>query len=263
MIAPNDGEDWRTRLIEPRLPWGSRPPRPAELAESLSAIMLASENLLEDAEYNKIIPNQYIVEINRSHHARYFQPIEKQVLQQWQTQLLERLTTANSRQGRNEYRLAGPLRIEMRPVQDLSPAQVRVLFRFQAGEVGARAPAALPACIKSLSGGLSWPLHPGIMTIGRAKDCDITLDMPVIREKRLVSGRHAYLLCEPGRYRIFDGSPDGKSSVNGTFVNHQPVSAEGQVLQDGDIIILAAVDPLHPRVDTPGTIALRFVLDCS
>lgn len=263
MITPNDGEGWQTKLIGPRLPWGSRPLRPAELAENLSDIMLASENLLEDAEYNKIVPNQYVVEINRSHHARYFQPIEKEVVQQWRAQLLERLATANSRQGRNEYRLAGPLHIEIRPMEDLSPVQVRVLYRFQASKNGARSEAALPACIKSLAGGRSWPLHPGIITIGRAKDCDITLDLPVIREKRLVSAHHAYLLCEPDRYRIFDGSPDGRPSLNGTFVDYQPVEPEGHLLQDGDIIILAAVDRHHPRTDTPGIVALRFDLDCS
>jgi hypothetical protein len=263
MITPNDGEGWQNQLIEPRLPWGSRPLRPAELAENLAAIMLASENLLEDAEYNKIVPNQFIVEISQSHHARYFQPIEGEVLQQWQAQLLERLTTANNRQGRNEYRLAGPLHIEIRPVPDLSPVQARVLYRIQASESGARAKAVLPACIKSLSGGRTWSLHPGIMTIGRAKECDIILDMPDINEKRLVSGRHAYLLCETDRYRIFDGSPDGKPSLNGTYVGYQPVEPDGHLLRDGDIIVLAAVDRHHPRTDTPGIVALRFVLDCS
>jgi hypothetical protein len=263
MITQNDDTGWQVKLIEPRLPWGNRPARPAELAENLSTIMLASENLLEDAEYNKIIPNQYVVEINRSHHARFFQPIEKEVLQQWQSQLLERINIANSRQGRNEYRLAGPLLIEIRPVEDLSPVQVRVLYRFQAAEKGPGPEAGLPACIKLLLGGRTWPLRPGITTIGRAKDCVITLDMPVVREKRLISSRHAYLLCEPDRYRIFDGSPDGKPSLNGTFVNYQLVGPEGRLLQDGDIIILAAVDPRHPQTDTPGIVALRFDLDCS
>lgn len=263
MSSPNDGAGWQTKLIEPRLPWGSRPARPAELAENLVAIMLASENLLEDAEYNKVVPNQYVVEINRSHHARYFQPIEKEVLQQWRAQLLERLATANSRQGRNEYRLAGPLRIEIRPVEDLSPVKVRVLFRFQASDQGTRSDAALPACLRALSGGRSWSLHPGIVTIGRAKECDISLDLPLIREKRLVSARHAYLMCEPDRFRIFDGSPDGKPSLNGTFVDYQPVGLEGHLLQDGDIVILAAVDARQPRSDTPGVVALRFELDCS
>lgn len=263
MIAPSDGQGWQTKIIEPRLRWGSRPLRPAELAEHLSAIMLASDNLLEDAEYNKIVPNQYVVEINRSHHARYFEPIEKEVLQQWRAQLLDRLATANRRQGRNMYRLAGPLRVELRPVQDLSQLQVRVLYRFQASENRAGSDAALPACLKLLSGDRSWSLHPGIVTIGRSKDCDIKLDMPVIREKRLISARHAYLLCEPDRYRIFDGSADGKPSLNGTFVDYQPVEPDGHLLQDGDIIILAAVDPHHPRTDTPGIVALRFDLDCS
>lgn len=262
MITPNDGAGWQVKLIEPRLPWGNRPARPAELAENLSTIMLASENLLEDAEYNKIIPNQYVVEINRNHHARYFQPIEKEVLQQWQSRMLERINTANSRQGRNEYRLAGPLHIEIRPVDDLSPVQVRVLYRIQADERRPGSEDALPACIKLLPSGRTWPLRPGITTIGRAKDCVIALDMPVVRAKRLISSRHAYLVYEEGRYRIFDGSPDGKPSLNGTFVDYQLVGPEGRLLQDGDIIILAAIDPRHPRTDTLGIVALRFDMDC-
>ena len=39
--------------------------------------------------------------------------------------------------------------------------------------------------------------------------------------------------------------------------------AGGQLLQDGDILILAAVRPLAPSLDTPGVVGLRFRAQCA
>ena len=75
---------------------------------------------------------------------------------------------------------------------------------------------------------------------------------------RLVSGQHAYLQCAPGAYRLFDGSSAGLRSVNGTFVNGRPVAPSGQLLQDGDILILASLRPQAPDTETPGVVGLRF-----
>jgi len=79
---------------------------------------------------------------------------------------------------------------------------------------------------------------------------------------RLVSGQHAYVHCLPEAYRLFDGAPNGLPSVNGTFVNGRPVPAGGQLLHDGDILILAAVRPLSPSLDTPGVVGMRFRARC-
>jgi pSer/pThr/pTyr-binding forkhead associated (FHA) protein len=109
-----------------------------------------------------------------------------------------------------------------------------------------------------LSGGLRWQLRSKVITIGRSKSCDIYLDMPDVRAKRLVSGQHAYLRFEQGRYILYDGSPEGKASVNGTFVNRQRVLEGGRPLEEGDTIILAAIDPSDPRPDVPGIVPCVF-----
>lgn len=262
MKHPDSGGEWQVKLIGPRLPWGTRALRPAEVGDHLRSLMLAPENLIEDAQYNKIVPNHYIVEINESHYARYYQPIADQVVDQWQVKMLEHLNTANSRQGRRAYRLAGPLKLAIRPAADLPATQARVLSRFLPDQGEQPAAETLLACLELLPGGRRWQLRPGTVTLGRNESCDITLNLREVQQKRLVSGLHAYILWEEGQFRIFDGAPGGRPSLNGTYVNNQPVPAEGRLLQDGDTIILAAIDPARPRADTPGTATLRFHLEC-
>jgi predicted component of type VI protein secretion system len=79
-----------------------------------------------------------------------------------------------------------------------------------------------------------------------------------VQEARLVSGSHAHILYQDGAYALFDGTPGGKRSVNGTFVNGHQVGPGGRRLEDGDIILLASLDPKRPRLDTPGVAALAF-----
>ena len=105
-------------------------------------------------------------------------------------------------------------------------------------------------------------LRTGLITLGRDPACDVFLDMYRVQELRLVSGQHAYLHCSSEAYRLFDGSPSGQRSINGTFVNNRPVPASGQLLRDGDLVILAAVRPQAPSLDTPGVVGLRFRARC-
>jgi pSer/pThr/pTyr-binding forkhead associated (FHA) protein len=105
-------------------------------------------------------------------------------------------------------------------------------------------------------------LRPGIVTIGRDPSSDIPLTMPGVAEKRMVSSLHAYVRFEGGQYTLFDGSPAGKPSVNGTYVGGRRVPPAGQALKDGDVIVLAAIDPAQPQPGTPGTVTLRFLQDC-
>lgn len=262
MKHPDSGGEWQVKVIGPRLPWGARALRPAEVGDHLRSVMLAPENLIEDAQYNKIVPNHYVVEIGESHYTRYYQPIAEQIVQQWQAKLLEHLNTANSRQGRREYRLAGRLEVAIRPAADLPATQARVLSRFLADRGEQQPVETLPACLELLPGGRRWQLRPGTVTLGRNESCDITLNLREVQQKRLVSGLHAYIQCEEGQYRIFDGAPGGRPSLNGTYINNQPVPAGGRLLQDGDTILLAAIDPAQPRADSPGTATLRFHLEC-
>ena len=262
---PSSG--WRTKVLRSHWPWGSQPIRPADVYDGLRGVMLARENSLEDVYYRKIVPNQFVVEVSADTYARNFQTIESQVAHQWRAKLIEELTTTNSRLGRREYAFGGPVTIELHPVQDLRPNQARIRWmvgspkieNFSAPEAGAclEMAAGLPA------GGRRWRLGSGITNLGRYDICEVYLDLPEIQEKRLISGQHAYIRREPdGGYRLFDGSPAGKASMNGTFVNNQRVPAGGQILRHGDIVLLAAVDPSHPRPGAPGSAAFTFYLDC-
>ena len=76
--------------------------------------MLARDKLLEDADYKKVVPNEYIVELNPDNYAQHYQPIEAELRQRWQAKLLEVLDTTNQRLGRPIYKLSGPLRVRIR-----------------------------------------------------------------------------------------------------------------------------------------------------
>ena len=153
----------------------------------------------------------------------------------------------------------------MRPGPDLEPGQVRLLLRLQMHAPAAPeppAPSPLPACLVLLPAGRTWRLRTGLLTLGRDPRCDIAFDLPGVQELRLVSSQHAYLQCAPSAYRVFDGTPQGLPSVNGTYVNGRPVPPQGHLLQAGDQLILAAVHRHAPRADTPGVVALRFEATC-
>ena len=80
----------------------------------------------------------------------------------------------------------------------------------------------------------------------------------MIQEKPLISAQHAIIRIQGKQIILLDGGPSGKPSTNGSYVNAQPVPPSGWLLQDGDIVILAALDPHRPRLDTPGVAAFRF-----
>jgi len=330
-------EKWQIRLVRPGLPgmkrlpelglpdlsglpWLNRPIRPADIGGELRDAMLSRENMLEDVNYMKVVPNRYVVEISDQNYARQFRPIEGQILHQWRERLMQELVTANNRQGRKEFHFAGRLQVEVHPADDLKDNEARILSRIeldgppgnarapQRGQVNSPAPspgarvnpplaarphvappfkqggppttvpepprsrqvgAAIPpepargggisaAFLELVPTGQRWALYPGINTIGRSESCQIFLDMPVVQEKRLVSGQHAYIMMQNGVCTLYDGSPDGRPSANGTYVNLRRVLPAGYRLQNGDAIVLAAIDPLYPRSDTAGVVTFYF-----
>lgn len=260
--GPDSHEFWQVKMLQPRFIWKSHALLPADVGEGLCDVMLARENILEDAQFHKIVPNRFVVEINEENYKRNYRPIESRVLQQWEGKLLEHLTTMNSRQGRKEYRFGGRVQIEIRPAADLLSNQIRILSRIQPVEQNISSMPGATACLQLIPGERRWPLTGEVITIGRDSSNDVFLDQPQIQERRLVSRQHAYLRLHGGKYRLFDGSPDGKSSANGTYVNYQRVPPEGQILQDGDTVLLGAIQPGNPRPDTPGVASLRFSLVC-
>ena len=256
---------WRVRLIGSRLPWGSRPDRPADVGDELCTALLARENLLEDANYQKITPNQFVVEMGIENYGRNYHLLKDQILLQWNEKLLVHLLTANSRQGRQEYRFVGPLKIDIHPVADLGTNQIRIYSRVNAGgefDIQSGSQIELSACLEIMPNKRRWKLHPGIVSIGRDSSCDIYLDIPAIQQKKLVSSQHAYLNCKTESYRLYDGIPNGKPSLNGTYVNLQRLTPAGVELKNGDLILLAALNPNLPNPDTHGVASLTFHQDC-
>lgn len=256
MIDPADERGWHIFPVNPNLSWSSEPVRPAEVAEALARALLSRKAMLEDAEYNKIVPNVFIVEIDPENHARRYALIEPRLMAQWREKLLETLTTANSRQGRREFRFGGRVSLELRRADDLEPGRARILARIEPDAVEKTS---LPCRLETVPPGERWPLRKGTVTIGREPACEVHLADPLVQEKRLVSGQHAYLQCDEGQVWLFDGTPAGGSSTNGTFVNGHRVPAHGRQLRDDDLIVLAALDPDAPSPDVPGAAALRFV----
>lgn len=252
---------WQSRTLQNGWPFGGQEMRPADVGNGLCSVMLAGQSVLEDVNYTKIVPNHYVVEVNQDSYRRNFQPIEASILQQWNDRMLRRLMTANSRLGRREYRFGGRVRIEIRPVDHLDAGHVRLFYKIEPEEDRALAGRAQP-CLQQYPRGLQWPLKGEVVTIGRDHGCDIVLDTPEVRQARMISGRHAFLRLENGRYLIYDGAPYGRPSLNGTYVNGKPVPPDGHMLQPGDLVILAAQDPYDPRPDTPGVAAFRFLARC-
>lgn len=234
---------------------------PADVSRRLQAAMLAPENILEDARYFKIVPNDYVVELNELNYARHYKPVEKTIYAQWRDKLLEALNTANSRQGRREFRFGGRVQIRIQPAADLGEDEVRLHCQINP-EAGASPSGVVTACLELLPQGRRWPLQEELVVLGRDEVSDIYLDLPAVQQKRLISGQHAHIRPREGRFRLYDGSPEGKASVNGTFVNGRRVPPGGHDLHEGDVIILASLDPGQPRIDTPGVVALVFRESC-
>jgi hypothetical protein len=256
---------WQLSWIKPRLQWNTGAIRPAEIGDGLCRLITARENVLEDANYNKVLPNHFVIELNPTNYAQYYEPLANDLIQQWRDRLVEHVKTTNERLGRKEYRLVGQVHIDLLGAPDIKSSQARVLTRIVPDFDTMDHPNqlrppdnAVIAYLDLLSEDRRWPLFPGDNTIGRSKSCSICLDLPLIQEKRLVSSQHATLRVESGQYILYDGAPGGKPSANGTYVNSKRVSEYGTTLQDGDVIILAALDAHFPRWDTPGVAAFRL-----
>ncbi len=280
MIEENQQALWQTKLLRPG--WGKDSLRPADVGESLCAAMMTRKAMLEDANYVKVVPNEFVVEVSEQSYQQHYQPIEQRVQQQWSEKLLERLTTVNSRLGRKEYAFGGRVRVTVRPATDLTGAQGRILFCVTTPNIGGTTPAPSVntkpdvsqvdtqptfqpspevGLLDLLADGRRYLLHPGTTTLGRDPACDICVDTPTVQEMRLVSGRHAYIRLENDAYRLYDGDPGGKPSLNGTFVNGRPVPAEGVRLQPGDQVQLASHNAADPQPTAPGVAVFTFNLD--
>jgi pSer/pThr/pTyr-binding forkhead associated (FHA) protein len=266
------------QIVLSKLPRGWRRQigvRPADVSKQLRTVLLDRRHHLEDAQYGKVAPNVYTVAVNPQQYAAHFEPIGADLCEQWRRQLLQDLNTANSRQGRKQYRFGGAVAVQLKADAGLPTDEIRIEAQVQREPQAERpdpgpvaepqkpptgATMAAPAASHGwlLAEGNAHPLKEGTNILGRSRSCDVIVSGKEVTERRLVSGLHAYIECRGGNCRIFDGTPDGKPSMNGTFVNVRPVSQGGQPLRDGDEIILAALDRASPRPDTPGVAWLLF-----
>jgi hypothetical protein len=234
--------------------------RPADVVRRLEAAMFDPDNLLEDARYAQVVPNEYTVELEPGNYEQQFRQIEQRLCEQWRVRLLEALDTANQRQGRRLYQFGGPVQVSLRPGAGLAPDAVRIRCRIAPETRAAPKPA---GCLQRLPKGRAWPLLPGTVTLGRHETSDIFLEDARPGRAPLISAHHAYLVVTETEVRLFDGSPAGRPSLNGTFVNGQRVPAGGQALRPGDVVVLAPLNPKDPRPDGPGVIALKFLERCA
>jgi hypothetical protein len=234
--------------------------RPADVQRRLEAAMFDPDNLLEDARYSQVVPNEYTVELEPGNYEQHYRQIEQRLCEQWRVRLLEALDTANQRQGRRLYQFGGPVRVSLRPGASLAPDAVRIRCRIAPETRAAPEPA---GCLQRLPSGRAWPLLPGTVTVGRHETSDIFLEGASHSQAPLISAHHAYLLVTDGEVRLFDGSPAGRPSLNGTFVNGQRVPAGGHALKPGDVVVLAPLNPKDPRPEGPGVIALQFQERCT
>ncbi|RPI80898.1 MAG: DUF2662 domain-containing protein [Chloroflexi bacterium] len=258
---------WQVELIKPRIPWKKSPLLAAELGGRLCDWMLSRENLIEDANYQKIVPNLYVVELSRENFLRNYQPINNQISEQWRDKMAEHLQTMNDRQGRKEYRFEGKLQVQIRPGDNLEENQARVFSTVIPDQDKVTVPSApqsilqeIVAYLDLLGAGQRWPVYLGNTTIGRDESCTVFLDIPLVQEKRLISGHQAYIRCDKHDSLLFDGALSGKPSTNGTFLNSRRVNEQGSPLNDGDLIVLAAPDVRPDGTERPGTAAFRFWL---
>jgi hypothetical protein len=266
MSEPGGAREWVVRVLNGSKVLAAASTVQADVREGLTGIMFDRDALLEDVNYIKIVPNHYVVEVNAASYAANYQPIESRVLQQWSERLLGHLMTTNARFGRREFRFGGRVLVELRPSPDVPETEARVRMRIDPAKTDAGLPRASQplACLELRPGGQRFPLSAPLTVLGRNADCDIVLDAPEAREKRLISGRHAHIRAEiaAGVYWLGDGAPGGKPSLNGTYVNRRRVGPDGARLEDGDEVILAAQDSNDPRPDTPGVATFIFHRDC-
>jgi hypothetical protein len=265
MVRGHSETNWKTNWVKPGFLSNKQTISPAEIGDGLCKIVMAKGNVLEDANYNKILPNSFVVELSQDTFQKHYEPLRQSLVQQWREKLVDYLMTTNSRLGRKEYRFGGQLHIELRPADDIIDNRARVLCRVEPN-VEIEGPKSLEtriqgketAYLELVNGDRRWPLFPGNNTIGRDASCDIFLDVPVIQAKRLVSGQHARIYVDRDQHILYDGSLLGKPSANGTYVNSQRIPDYGLPLQNGDIIILGALHPQRPTMDAPGVAVLRF-----
>jgi hypothetical protein len=112
--------------------------------------------VIEDAQFNKLVPNQFVVELPPDEYQRSCAPIEQQLghpMAGAASQPASRPPTAG--RGGASIRFGGQVAVSVRPAADLAAGQARIRSRLAPDVAPAeRPPGPLPALPGSIA---RWP----------------------------------------------------------------------------------------------------------
>jgi FhaA, N-terminal domain/FHA domain len=172
-----------------------------------------------------LAPNQFVVLLSQNDRAR-FAPIEEELID-------ELVTVAQDHADVERYTFLGPVTVEIKTDEDLSPGMVLISSEIVRPDEPPKAYLILPDGTKRELG--TRPL-----TIGRLPDCQLVLADPNVSryhaEVRPVTG------SGPGASNndaVRDYEVSDMGSTNGTKVNGIPLTA-ARALHEGDQITLGA-----------------------
>ena len=172
--------------------------QPVELGRRLVRVM--DEERTIDVKGRAVTANDYLVGLNPFDHRRFSEV---------STGLEAELTEAAREHARERgYTFMGPLTVHLASDPKLREGQFSVVGQFQQGPGGSGAGAL------RFADGTRFPLGDGVVTIGRADDCELVIDDP------RVSRRHAEIRPSGPDYLLVD-----LGSTNGTLVNGHRVTS--------------------------------------
>lgn len=228
-----------------------KPIQPIQINRKLIKTMWQRDTMRIDAEGHKMIPNKCLIELNPYTYQEFFAPLVSRLREQWQKRIAVELAARNQHnRSFREYDLSWPLEVELQPADDVPIEDVRITCKH-------RQSPHYSAFLESHDGH-QWPLAEPVTTLGRSADCMVEITSP---EATRVSRYHAHIRQDTNELVLRDGAIDGTSSTNGTFINRRPIGPTGQVLKDGDEIILGRCDlGRPPQPDDHGVASFIFRL---
>ena len=172
-----------------------------------------------------LAPNQFVVLLSQNDRAR-FAPIEEELID-------ELVTVAKDHADVERYTFLGPVTVEIKTDEDLSPGMVLISSEIVRPDEPPKAYLVLPD-------GTRRELGTRPLTIGRLPDCQLVLADPNVSryhaEVRPVTGSAT---GAPINDAVRDYEVSDMGSTNGTKVNGIPLTA-ARALHEGDQITLGA-----------------------
>lgn len=192
--------------------------QPVELAAALQREVDNSSQIM--SRERRLAPNTFVIELSPLDHDR-LSPYSGSLI----SELIEVLRAHAEEQ---HYVFAGPVSITLELADDLGTGRFRVRSSASA-KVEAEQPVAPPPPVGSARvvlevNGMTYPVNPPGLIIGRGSDTDLRINDPG------VSRRHAEIRMQPGSGNPQIGVVD-LSSTNGTYLDGKRV--DRALLHDG------------------------------